>query len=116
MKPRHMIDITADIDYPDRDTTDSMVFALARELVSNVVRHSRATRATVSLRAVDGVCHLDVVDNGTGISQQDAFRRLQEGHIGLASQRERVEAAGGQMRIVPAATGTHISVTVPQTT
>lgn len=110
---RSGIDITADVDYPVSDAIDSMVFAVARELVSNVVRHSRATRASVTLRAVDGLCRLDVVDDGAGISEQDAFRRLQQGHIGLASQRERIEAAGGQMRIVPVAAGTHVSVTVP---
>lgn len=110
---RSGIDITTDIDYPGADPVDPMVFAAARELLSNVVRHSRATRATVGLRAVDGVCHLDVVDDGVGLSEPDAAQRLRQGHIGLASQRARIEAAGGQMRRVPAPTGTHVSVTLP---
>ena len=90
-----------------------MVFSVARELVSNVVRHSKATRASVSLRAVDGVCRLDVVDDGIGLSTQDALQRLQEGHIGIASQRARIEAAGGEIRSLPVRSGTHIQVTVP---
>lgn len=110
---RSGIDIATDIDYPVEDPNDSLVFAVARELVSNVVRHSRATRATVTLRAADGACHLDVVDDGVGMSTEDALRRLAQGHIGIASQRTRIEAVGGTMRVVPTPTGTHIAVTVP---
>lgn len=112
---RSGIDITADIDYPGGDARDPMVFAVTRELVSNVLRHSRATRARVSLRALDGTVHLDVVDDGVGLSGQDVLQRLRQGHIGIASQRARIEAAGGEMRVVPVSTGTHISVTLPMT-
>jgi two-component system NarL family sensor kinase len=112
---RSGIDITTDIDYPTADPIDPMVFAVARELVSNVVRHSRATRASVALRALDGVCHLDVVDDGVGMSAEDARQRLRQGHIGIASQRARIEAAGGAMRSIPVPSGTHIAVTVPMT-
>lgn len=49
--------------------------------------------------------HLDVVDDGVGMSDDTARGRLEQGHIGIASQRTRIEAAGGAMRIVPTATG-----------
>ena len=114
---RSGIDITTDIDYPvtspNTNANDPILFAVARELVSNVVRHSRATRATVTLRAADGVCRLDVVDDGVGMSEQEALRRLRQGHIGIASQRARIEATGGALRVVPVPAGTHIEVTVP---
>jgi two-component system NarL family sensor kinase len=112
---RSGIDIIADIDYPGGDARDSMLFAVTRELVSNVVRHSCATRARVSLRADDGTFRLDVVDDGVGLSGQDLLQRLQQGHIGIASQRARIEAAGGEMRVLPVPTGSHISVTLPMT-
>lgn len=110
---RSGIDITTDIEHPHPDPTDPMVYAVARELLSNVVRHSRATRAGIRLRDVGGTCHLDVVDDGVGIAPHAAEQRLAQGHIGLASQRARIEAAGGELRIVPTPSGTHISVTVP---
>lgn len=110
---RSGIDMIADIDYAGGSAGDPLVFAVARELLSNVVRHSKATRATVRLAASDGFCRLDVIDDGLGLSADDAFRRLRQGHIGLASQRARVEAAGGALRVVPTPHGTHISVTVP---
>lgn len=110
---RSGIDIVTEIDYPRSNPVDPMVFAAARELVSNVVRHSKATRAAVALRAADGVCCLDVVDDGMGLSGADAAQRLRQGHIGLASQRARIEAAGGSLQVVPAPAGTRIEVRVP---
>ncbi len=110
---RSGIDIVTDIDYPQSNAVDPIVFAAARELVSNVVRHSRATRASVALNAVDGVCHLDVADDGVGMSSRDAAQRLRQGHIGLASQRARIEAAGGSLTVVPTPVGTRLEVRVP---
>lgn len=112
---RSGIDITTEIRYPDAHTADPILFAIARELVSNVVRHSRATRARITLAATDGICRLDVVDDGIGMSDEKAKQRLRHGHIGLASQRTRIEATGGTLRVVPVASGTHIAVTVPMT-
>lgn len=112
---RSGIDITTEIRYPDAHTADPILFAIVRELVSNVVRHSRATRARITLAATDGICRLDVVDDGIGMSDEKARQRLRHGHIGLASQRTRIEATGGTLRVVPVASGTHIAVTVPMT-
>ena len=105
---RSAIEITTEIDYPIRNPVDPIVFGVARELLSNVVRHSQASSASVKLAIVDGVCRLDVVDNGIGMSTEAAARRLAAGHIGLASHRARVEAAGGKFTIVDEPTGSHI--------
>lgn len=110
---RSGIDITAEIDYPGGDDRDPMVFAVARELLSNVVRHSKATRARITLQCAEGAYRLDIVDDGIGISEEAARRRLGQGHIGLASQRARIEAAGGELRVLPAPAGAHIAVTLP---
>lgn len=107
------IDITTDIDAPGSHATDSMLFSAARELLSNVVRHSKATRAKLTLTTTDGIRRLDVVDDGVGMTQQQAAERLTQGHIGLASQRARIEAAGGEVQILDVPQGTHIVVTVP---
>lgn len=112
---RSGIDITTDLRYPETHAADPIVFGVARELVSNVVRHSQATRARITLEAVDGMCRLDVIDDGIGISDEKVQQRLGDGHIGLASQRTRIEAAGGTIRVIPVASGTHLAVTVPLT-
>jgi two-component system NarL family sensor kinase len=107
------ITVTTEIDYPLANAVDPLVFGVTRELLANVVRHSQATQANVALKLVGQLCHLDVVDNGVGMSITVAVQRLAEGHIGLASHRTRVEAAGGALRVLPMSAGTHISVTVP---
>lgn len=110
---RSGIEISTDIDYPGAHDIDPMIFAVARELISNVVRHSGATSARVILGTDGRQSQLDVIDDGVGISDAAALQRLRHGHIGLASQRARVEAAGGTMRRLPVPSGTHIRVTVP---
>ncbi|WAC90339.1 sensor histidine kinase [Mycobacterium sp. Aquia_213] len=107
------IAITTDIDHPGRNATDPMVFGVVRELLSNVVRHSEATHASVKLKIREGACHLDVIDDGVGMTGDIAMRRLADGHIGLVSQRARVEAAGGTLRVVDVAAGTHVCMELP---
>lgn len=111
---RSGIDIRTEIDDRGPDGADPVVFAVVRELLSNVVRHSNATVALVKLTTDDGRYRLDVTDDGVGLSPGRAQRRLTEGHIGLASQRARIEGAGGTMNVVESAVGTHIAVVVPR--
>lgn len=111
---RSGITVVTDIeDGSGPDPTDAIMFGVARELLSNVVRHSKATKATLTLETDDGVRRLDVADDGVGMTEQQATERLRAGHIGLASQRARIEAAGGSLRLLRVARGTHIAITLP---
>lgn len=107
------IDISTEIEYSGRRDIDAVVFGVARELLSNVVQHARARQATVMLGVTDRTCVLHVVDDGVGLRQETVARRLGEGHIGLASHRARVEAAGGALMFLDAPVGTHVCVEVP---
>jgi two-component system NarL family sensor kinase len=110
---RSGIEVTTDIDYPIRNEIDPIMFAAARELLSNVVHHSRAKHASVTLGITDGTCVLDVADDGVGVDDGDMARRLGEGHIGLASHRTRVDAAGGVFVFLDTPSGTHACVELP---
>ncbi|WP_208619721.1 sensor histidine kinase [Mycobacterium scrofulaceum] len=110
---RSGIEITTDIDYPTRGDIDPVVFGVVRELLSNVVQHSRARSASVMLGITGDTCVLHVVDDGVGFNDEAVARRLGEGHIGLASHRARVEAAGGTFVILDSTVGTHICVELP---
>lgn len=110
---RSGIEIATDIDYSARNAIDPVVFAMVRELLSNVVRHSAARNASVRLGITDGTCVLHVVDDGVGFSPETVTHRLGEGHIGLASHRARVEAAGGATVFFDVPVGTHVCVEVP---
>jgi two-component system NarL family sensor kinase len=54
-----------------------------------------------------------VVDDGVGFSSETMVNRLGEGHIGLASHRARVDAAGGAFVFLEVPVGTHICVELP---
>ena len=91
-----------------RSPVDGLLYAAARELLSNVVKHADATSATVTLSQESGRASLVVADDGRGIDEEAAERSLGSGHIGLASYRARVEAAGGTLSL----TGAHGSGTI----
>ncbi|GLB85911.1 histidine kinase [Mycobacterium kiyosense] len=110
---RSGIEVRTEIDYPVRSEVDPIVFGVVRELLSNVVRHSRAAHASVRLRVAEGMCVLEVSDDGVGVNGETMARRLGEGHIGLASHRARVDAAGGTFVFSDAPAGTHVSVRLP---
>lgn len=110
---RSGIEVSTDVDYPLRNEIDPIVFGVTRELLSNLAQHSQARNASVRLGINDGSCVLDVVDDGVGFTDEAMARRLGEGHIGLASHRARVEAAGGTFVFVDVPVGTHICVELP---
>jgi two-component system, NarL family, sensor kinase len=93
---------------------DDLVIALARELLTNAAKHARATRVRVTVRrAADGIL-LEVADDGTGIPEGRLPDALREGHIGLASCVQRVEAVGGSLTLSRApGGGTRAAVRLP---
>jgi signal transduction histidine kinase len=88
------------------------LLAIASESLSNVVRHSRASRATLELtEQTAGTTELTIEDNGIGF---DPGGVVKLGHQGLANTRERAAKIGGTVAIDsrPGA-GTRILVRVP---
>ncbi|MFF4323457.1 ATP-binding protein [Streptomyces sp. NPDC001568] len=108
------ITVECELDYPGRHGVDPVAFGVARELLANVERHSAAEHVRVGLRDTGAAVILEVRDDGVGMDAEVRADRLAEGHIGLASQRARVEALGGRMELVPTERGTWVRVTLPE--
>ena len=68
-----------------------------KEAMSNVIKHSDATRIEITLREHPVFYQLKIRDNGTG-NQRKAQSEKPEG-IGLLNMRNRVEALGGTFRV-----------------
>jgi two-component system sensor histidine kinase DesK len=68
---------------------------VAREAVTNVLRHSRATSCTITLRVTCGKAELEVVNDGV----LDDEVRTNDGRpgSGLTGLRERLAAGGGSL-------------------
>jgi signal transduction histidine kinase len=83
---------------------------ILQELVSNVLKHSEASRVDVSLDMQDGRIHIDFADNGVGIPPE---RRDASG-FGLQSMRNRIGHFGGGIEIdSPVEGGTAIRINMP---
>ena len=105
--------VECSIDYPRPHREDGMLYGLVRELLTNVARHAEATKVWLTLHARDATATLEVRDDGVGLDPAAASRRIAEGHIGLASQRSRVETFGGTWEFEPVERGTWVRVTLP---
>jgi two-component system, NarL family, sensor kinase len=93
---------------------DQLVLSLARELLVNAAKHSEAEEVTVALARTDGQLMLEVADDGTGIPADRLAQAPGEGHIGLASCAQRVEALGGRFSVASRASGgTRVRATLP---
>ena len=86
------------------------VFHITREALSNVARHSNATRASVVLRREDASVKLEIHDNGVGFEPGE---ERDSTHQGLTNMAGRAARHGGQLRVESAAgAGTRIIVTL----
>jgi PAS domain S-box-containing protein len=89
----------------------SCVYYIVAECLRNVVKHARAACVAVRLGGETGTLHLDVVDDGIGISQSRGKDSL---GIGIVAMRERLHLLGGSMEIRAAeAGGTRVFIKLP---
>ncbi|HKL64974.1 MAG TPA: cache domain-containing protein [Roseovarius sp.] len=94
------------------DEAKIALYRVAQEALTNIERHSGATRVHIDLRGHAGGGTLRITDNGCGI---DASRAGAGGGLGLRNMQERVEQIDGQLAIRSSVDGTEIEATVPLT-
>lgn len=88
---------------------EASAYFIVAEALTNVVKHARATRATVRATLDDGVLALEVSDDGVGGADP-------AGH-GLMGISDRIDALGGMLRIESAADeGTTLIARLPLST
>ena len=103
-----------DLRLPDElpDGVKASVFRNISEALSNVEKHSNATRVTVRAESLHGGVSVVVADNGSGFVVAESVHV--PGHLGLVAMRERAQLAGGWYRLdSEPGTGTRVSFWVP---
>jgi two-component system sensor histidine kinase UhpB len=80
---------------PHDPDIDLVVYRVAQEALTNVMRHSGASKATVSLDALEDRLRLRVTDDGRGIEEGERG----DSKTGLAGMRERAMLVGGALAI-----------------
>ncbi len=86
------------------------IFRIVQETITNIIRHSGATAARVSLRCSSGFLFLSVEDNGRGIGRNQLSNPDSYGIIGM---RERAKHLGGEITFTSDALGTRIDAKIP---
>ena len=88
-----------------------VAYRTAQEALTNISKHSGATRATIDLSLASGVLSLEVIDNGKGLSDGDLAKSRSFGIRGL---HERAGTVGGWVDLASRqGVGTTLILSVP---
>lgn len=87
-------------------------YRIAQEAVTNVVRHSGATRASIRVTVGSEELDVTVTDNGRGPGDVD--EAIEQGGTGLRGMRERASALGGSVELTDeSGGGARLHATLP---
>lgn len=85
------------------------LYRFAQEALTNVVKHARASRVEVRLRATPAAVTLSITDNGRGLKKEAAANGM-----GLLGMRERLGLLGGKVSLQSGkGRGTTVTARVP---
>ena len=77
----------------------TVLFRVVQESLTNVARHSRASRADVSIEErPDGIC-MKIKDDGKSFQVERMLHGKGSKHLGLLGMRERLEMVGGRFSV-----------------
>lgn len=89
------------------DEIKGFLFRSVRELLVNIVKHSRATEAQVNLKRKNDILRLEVRDNGQG------FEDSGDQGFGMFNIRERLKYLGGNLSVFSNENGSVITIEIP---
>ncbi len=87
-----------------------VAYRTAQEALTNISKHSGASRVQIDLSTAGGVLSLEISDNGRGLSQEDLDKARSFGIRGL---RERASTVGGWIDLSSGPQGTTLILSVP---
>lgn len=93
------VDYKSEFDGRLADETETHLFRIVQEALTNVARHSGATHVSIHLRAHGDEIRLTVADNGRGMKEPRVSG------MGLSGMRARARSAGGELSLKPRAHG-----------
>ncbi|MDF3057589.1 MAG: nreB [Rariglobus sp.] len=92
----------------------TVLFRVAQEALTNVVRHARATCVEIVIRELPGAVRMEIADNGKSFPVQAVLKSRAPKRLGLIGMRERIEMIDGVLTVdsVPG-TGTTVNAQIP---
>lgn len=94
---------------------ETILFRAVQEALANVAEHAGAATASVRVWLEGGMVAVEVADDGDGFDPDETLAHApSSGHLGLRFMAERIEAAGGTLRIEAApGRGTRVEFRLP---
>jgi signal transduction histidine kinase len=91
------------------------LYRIAQEALSNILRHAKASNATLNINFSGQEIKLEIDDNGIGfIMPKSPTDFAPSGHFGLLGMKERSELIGGRLEVQSKeGSGTRLSVRLP---
>jgi signal transduction histidine kinase len=104
------VSFSGPVDSAISDAIAEHLLAFAREALINVGKHANATSASLSVSFENGICRLQLSDNGKSLRHEDQ----QEDDTSLMNMRRRAEKLQGDVKIERSPTGgTKLTLAVP---
>ncbi len=94
-----------DVDYQSNfhgrlpDETETHLFRISQEALTNIARHSGATKVTLALNSADGWIRLTVADNGRGLPSNGETTTGEKLSMGMTGMRARARSIGGELTL-----------------
>ena len=92
---------------------ETTLFRVIQEALTNVFRHSRATKASVLLERKDTEIAARIFDDGVGVPHEISEFRQDSIGVGIAGMRQRVKEFGGEIKLRNTNPGTVVDVVIP---
>lgn len=94
--------------------TETLVFRIVQEALTNIVKHADASRARIIGRHERGRLQVSISDNGHGFNAQAVLAASDSG-FGARGMRDRAELFGGRLTIESeAGDGTSVTLDIPE--
>lgn len=92
----------------------TVLFRVAQEALTNVVRHAQATRVDIIISQVPGSIRMKIDDNGKSFQVEQVLQARNHRRLGLVGMRERIEMIGGTLILSSTpGIGTQVCADVP---
>ena len=92
----------------------TVVYRVAQESLTNVVKHARASHVTLSLRKLSHGLQVEIKDNGKAFEVDQQFSGRARKRLGLLGMRERVRLVNGRFAVKSRpGKGTVVRVVIP---
>jgi PAS domain S-box-containing protein len=105
VEPRDFPRLSADV--------ETAVFRIVQEALTNVFRHSEASKVWISLAQKEENIVVAVRDDGKGVDKRITELQPDSVGVGIGGMKQRAREFGGELRLTNAHPGTLVELTIP---